>query len=102
MNTKNVINLVDINCINVAAKEWFDKINGNSYFSADVQVIYHNKQVKNFKIPFSYGYGDSYIFKALEILKNNNICFFDNTYSLRDAGIIFISNIQRGCKKSQL
>jgi len=102
MNTQEVINCIIIDCINVTAKEWFDKINGNSYFSADVQVIYHNKQVKNLKIPFSYGYGDSYIFQSLEILKKNNICYFDNTYHIRDAGIIFISNIQRGCKKSQL
>jgi len=102
MNTQKVINCIDINCINVTAKEWFDKINGNSYFSADVQVIYHNKQVKNLKIPFSYGYGDSYIYQSLEILKKSNICYFDNTHHIRNAGIIFISNIQRGCKKSQL
>ena len=102
MNTQKVINLVGINCINVTAKEWFDKKNGNSYFSADVQVIFHNKEVKNLKIPFTYGYGDYYIFESLEILKKNSICYFDNTYSLRGAGIIFISNIQRGCKKSEL
>ena len=102
MKSSKVINGIYINCINVTAKEWFDKKNGNSYFSADVQVIHHNKQVQSFNIPFSYGYGDFYIFQSLEILKKNNICYFENTHSIRNAGIIFISNIQRGCKKSEL
>lgn len=40
----------------ITAKEWFDKVNGNSYFSAIV-TIDGDKQIK---IPFQYGYGEQY------------------------------------------
>ena len=35
-------------------KEWFDKINGNSYFSVQIEDI--EKDVI-YKLPFQYGYG---------------------------------------------
>ncbi len=42
--------------INIVAKEWFDKVNGNSYFSARIQI--NGKTV--LACPFQYGYGDHY------------------------------------------
>ena len=44
--------------ITIECTEWFDKINGNSYFSAKV-VINQGKEV--FYLPFQYGYGNHYI-----------------------------------------
>ena len=35
-------------------KEWRDKINGNSYFSASIDDI---EKEKEYKLPFQYGYG---------------------------------------------
>jgi len=37
-------------------KEWFDKVNGNSYFSSQVQATKNLNEV--IKLPFQYGYGN--------------------------------------------
>ena len=36
-------------------KEWFDKVNGNSYFSSQVQATKNPNKI--IKLPFQYGYG---------------------------------------------
>ena len=46
--------------ITVTAKEWFDKANGNSYFSARIEI--DSKLVA--MLPYQYGYGDQYIHEA--------------------------------------
>lgn len=51
--------------ITVIGRRWFDRINGNTYFSA-VGIV-NGKEVVS--IPFEYGYGDHYedrIFQELE------------------------------------
>ena len=53
-----------IKSLTIIAKEWFDKANGNSYFSArafinDAVVV----------LPFQYGYGDQYRQTALEAME---------------------------------
>ena len=55
MNTQIEQKPIDSICIH--AKEWFDRANGNSYFSATIQI---NGEVIH-KLPFQYGYGESYI-----------------------------------------
>lgn len=50
-----------IKTIDITAKEWFDKINGNSYFSALIDINYGLKGAYTIKLPFQYGYGDHYI-----------------------------------------
>tara|TARA_R110000824_G_scaffold10591_2_gene46550 strand:- start:262 stop:525 length:264 start_codon:yes stop_codon:yes gene_type:complete len=35
-------------------KQWHDKINGNTYFSANIDDLVKDK---TYKIPFQYGYG---------------------------------------------
>jgi hypothetical protein len=44
----------------IECREWFDKVNGNSYFSARVWV--NGGQVAI--LPFQYGYGDQFIYEA--------------------------------------
>jgi len=46
---------LDILCL-----EWFDKTNGNSYFSARVTVDLALPTEQTFIIPFQYGYDDHY------------------------------------------
>ena len=58
--------------INISAKEWFDKANGNSYFSADISVDGNVVET----LPFQYGYGDHYIDVANQWLQENG--FIDN------------------------
>lgn len=50
-----------IKTIDIQAKEWFDKVNGNSYFSANVTINFGMKTEKNIFLPFQYGYGSHYI-----------------------------------------
>jgi hypothetical protein len=50
----------EIRSMFIECREWFDKVNGNSYFSARIWI--NGGQVAI--IPFSYGYGDFYIYEA--------------------------------------
>ena len=53
----------------VQGRRWFDKVNGNSYFSGEVTLNYGTKYVKSYKMPFKYGYGSHYIDMAGELLR---------------------------------
>ena len=46
-------------------KEWHDKINGNTYFSASIDDLVKDKI---YKIPFQYGYGSQGEFTCKEYL----------------------------------
>ena len=50
--------------IDIHAKEWFDRINGNSYFSARVSL----NGVEVARLPFQYGYGDHFQHESFEEL----------------------------------
>ena len=52
-------------------KEWFDKVNGNSYFS--VQIVSTEDQNFLIKIPFQSGYGEQSFYTAREILKEKKL-----------------------------
>ncbi len=64
--------------IEVRAKEWFDRVNGNSYFSARVYLDDEEIAV----LPFQYGYGSHYEHMAMQaikgILKDRDFEFDDN------------------------
>jgi len=53
-----------IKTIDVNALEWFDKINGNSYFSAEIVLNYGLNAVIVLECPFQYGYGDQFTYEA--------------------------------------
>ncbi len=52
--------MAKIKTIDIQAKEWFDKVNGNSYFSAQVTIDYGMKTEKTIYLPYQYGYGSHY------------------------------------------
>lgn len=61
-----------IKTIDIVALEWFDRVNGNSYFAGTVTVNKAMKTEKSVGMEFQYGYGDHYkdmAFKALEDAK---------------------------------
>lgn len=62
-----------VKTIDIQAKEWFDRVNGNSYFSARVTVNYQLKGEQVLTIPFQYGYGDSYIQESMKTLIDKGI-----------------------------
>jgi hypothetical protein len=99
MNTQTTTNAqtLDIN-----AKEWFDKVNGNSYFSAEVVLNYGQPSAQTIILPFQYGYGDAYIYTALRGLKEAGHISADNTAELRNSGVILRTNKQKNCKKREL
>lgn len=51
---------IKIRSLFVECREWFDKINGNTYFSARIWI--NGGQVAI--LPFQYGYGDQFIYEA--------------------------------------
>ena len=57
--------------LRIDAKEWFDKANGNSYFSA--RIYADGEHIAT--LPFQYGYGNHYIDMAGEWLANNNYMY---------------------------
>lgn len=105
---------MEIKTIDVNAKEWFDKVNGNSYFSGQIHINFgiHNLTYKRYVMPFQYGYGDHYVDMAFQqlIKKEKLIAMTRHTNGswghlwsyCMDNNIILRTNIQRGCKKREL
>ena len=93
--------------LDINFKEWFDKVNGNSYCAGEVVIDYGMDSEKTFNCPFEYGYGNYYEQRAEQCLRENGILKQDIgglhlNYYCRDHGIIVRSNIQRGCLKREL
>ena len=55
----------------ITGKEWFDKVNGNSYFSCRIEST--NDKDFLVKLPFQYGYGDSARYEAVKHLQAQNL-----------------------------
>jgi hypothetical protein len=100
-----------VKTIDVNAKEWFDKYNGNSYFSAVVTTNYGTKQQKTYNLPFQYGYGEHYIDIANQLLikegvvntkRNDNGSYNPLWQYCRDNKIILRTYKQENCKKREL
>ena len=95
------VKTIDVNC-----KEWFDKINGNSYFAGSVTVNFGMKTQKSYNIPFQYGYGSQYEHEAGMVLNNNNVIKLDQYTMLwqycKDNNIILRCNLKENCKKRDL
>tara|TARA_Y100001938_G_C7769267_1_gene272429 strand:- start:6 stop:359 length:354 start_codon:yes stop_codon:yes gene_type:complete len=102
MNNKN--NLKQIKTININAKEWFDKINGNSYFSGYVIVNRHMKSENVFLMRFQYGYGDQYIYEAIKMISKyyNLEKIYSPTQYFRDNNINLNYKIKENCNKKEL
>ena len=88
--------------LDINAKEWFDKVNGNSYFSAEIVINYGMNDSHTIKFPFQYGYGDHYQYMAIQELQKQGLTDKKYLHDLRDDGIIVRTNMQRNCKKRDL
>ena len=102
MNTITRNTALNVKTIDIQAKEWFDKVNGNSYFASLITVNYGMPDTIEFKLPFQYGYDSAYLYQSIALLKRENIISVDNTADLLEQGIILRSNIQRNCKQRDL
>lgn len=101
---------IDVNnkvfTIDIQAKEWFDKINGNSYHAGEVTINYGNDNAQTFTFGLTYGYDDSYKQTAFKLLADKNILPIKEIGSrydyIKNNKIEVRANIVRGCKKSEL
>lgn len=60
MNEQEAVNALIQKSVFIEGREWFDKVNGNSYFSARIWVDGGQVAI----LPFQYGYGDQYLYEA--------------------------------------
>jgi hypothetical protein len=91
--------------LEIDAKEWFDRVNGNSYFSAVVTL--DDEQIA--VLPFQYGYGDHFVdmaFKELATSFNDLFTGLDPKQSrcawLEANKVKLITNKQENCLKREL
>lgn len=66
--SKNIVKTIEI-----VSYEWFDKVNGNSYFACEVFINYGFKSYQKIIIPFQYGYGDHFKYEAFKELERLGI-----------------------------
>ena len=102
---------VKIKTIDINARDWFDRVNGNSYFSATVIINYGRKTAIIINLPFQYGCGDHYIDMAsqeliklgyIRVKKNKNNGYIPLWAYCQDNKIILRTNKQENCKKRDL
>jgi len=92
--------------LDVNAKEWRDKVNGNSYFSAVIIMDYGTDKEKTIPLPRQCGYGESYLTEAKAVLTEHN--YIDPahmqplTQYCRENGIILRKSKQENCRKKDL
>jgi hypothetical protein len=63
---------MEIKTIDIQAKEWFDRANGNSYFATRTTINYGMDDQKDFFLPWQGGYGEHYIYEAGAQLNEHN------------------------------
>lgn len=88
--------------LDILAFEWYDKVNGNSYFSAKITI--DNDKV--LFLPFQYGYGNAFEYEAKAVLTEHNFISPQHGQSLytycKDNNILFTSNKIENCLKREL
>ena len=62
-----------IKTIDINIKEWFDRINGNSYFAGIITVNFGMSNQANYKMPFQYGYGSHSIDMAGKLMNEQKV-----------------------------
>jgi hypothetical protein len=98
-----------IKTIDIQAKEWFDKVNGNSYFSANVTINYGMKSQKTIFLPFQYGYGShcetmagKELLKLKLVNQDPNMTFFSLWRYCEENKIILRTSKRENCLKRDL
>lgn len=86
-----------IKTIDIQAKEWFDRLNGNSYFAAQIFVNYGLSDEKSFKLPFQYGYESASKSTAIALLFKEGIIETTSQHELREQGITVNWSKQQNC-----
>ena len=85
-----------IKTIDIICKTWFDKFNGNSYFSCKVILNYGMTTEKEYYIPYQYGYGDQYEYETLKSIAPN---YKSNLYNYCHAHKIILRTAKESALK---
>jgi hypothetical protein len=97
---------VKIKTIDVQAKEWFDRVYGNSYFSGQVTINFGTKTAKTLYMPFQYGYGSQYEYAAMAKLIQSGIVHADDRTALfrfcDENNIVLRRNMTDKCLKREV
>lgn len=95
---------VSIKTIDIQGKEWFDKVNGNSYNSVCVSVNHGLKNEFSFSIPFQYGYGNYFEQSAFEHLQKIGVVTDRSTITRRawENKVKVNSYIERKCLQREV
>lgn len=91
--------------IDLNARTWFDKVNGNSYFSVLVVLDYGTETEKEIYLPMQYGYGEQYEAEVVKELKRLGYLDGCNTWLreyCKDNGIILRVDHRKNCLKREL
>jgi len=99
VNTINSIQTIDVNAL-----EWFDSINGNSYFAGKVIINYGADNQITLPLAYQYGYGDQYQYEALKAIKTALGIHTDMNALWRfcDSHKIILRSNKRSAKKAEL
>ena len=91
-----------IKTIDIQANEYWDKVNGNNYFNADISINYGMPNFIRIHLPMQYGY--DYSTATRNIL--NELKYINTAEPLwaycRENNIILRTNKQEGCKYREL
>lgn len=52
-----------------SCRRWFDKVNGNSYYSVNIQIPSSDRAWRQVNIPCSYGYGNQWEYDCADLLE---------------------------------
>ena len=96
-----------IKTIDINGLEWFDKINGNSYFAGTITVNLGMKSEKIFNMPYQGGYDSQYIYEGFYVLHKAKVINIDRQrfsywQYCRDNNIILRTNKHENCLKREL
>jgi len=98
---------LQIKTLDIQVKEWFDKVNGNSYFAGRITVNYGLKGQTVLIIPFQYGYGDHYRHEAFKVLIGAGLLpaipeNVSHWQYYQEKGIIARHSKQENCRKKDV
>lgn len=94
-NTAQVTQLKKGDNLTIIGRRWFDRINGNTYFSAVALV----NGVQVAEIPFEYGYGNQYEDSMFNLLYKMGYCADRETYSNGGSEALWVYCNRKGITK---
>ncbi len=103
-NEMPIPSLEDIFLIDIHGKEFFDRVNGNTYCSARITVYLKDRTTLKYYVPYDYGGSDYYIQAAREVLREEGILpkSMRSLYDLETHGIILKTHVEKNQTKKDV